>query len=91
MRTVAAVFTAQSIVESTKQLFAELVPDCRVISIIEDAMIQDVIRAGRVTPETPADQYTWRRKTPGPTSSSTPAPRSGMSPSWRGIWSRFPS
>jgi aspartate/glutamate racemase len=51
VRTVAAVFTAQSIVESTKQLFAELVPDCRVISIIEDAMIQDVIRAGRVTPE----------------------------------------
>jgi len=51
MRTVAAVFTAQSIVESTKQLFAELVPDCRVISIIEDAMIHDVIRAGRVTPE----------------------------------------
>jgi len=27
------------------------VPDCRVISIIEDALIQDVIRAGRVTPE----------------------------------------
>jgi aspartate/glutamate racemase len=51
MRTVAAVFTAQSIVESTKQLFAELVPDCRVISIIEDALIQDVIRAGQVTPE----------------------------------------
>lgn len=51
MRTVAAVFTAQSIVESTKQLFAELVPECRVISIIEDAMIQDVIRAGQVTPE----------------------------------------
>ena len=51
MRTVAAVFTAQSIVESTRQLFAELVPDCRVISIIEDALIQDVIRAGRVTPE----------------------------------------
>jgi Asp/Glu/hydantoin racemase len=51
MRTVAAVFTAQSIVESTKELFAELVPDCRVISIIEDALIQDVIRAERVTPE----------------------------------------
>lgn len=51
MRSVAAVFTAQSIVESTKQLFAELVPGCRVISIIEDALIQDVIRAGRVTPE----------------------------------------
>jgi len=51
VRTVAAVFTAQSIVESTKQLFAALVPNCRVISIIEDALIQDVIRAGRVTPE----------------------------------------
>ncbi len=51
MRTVAAVFTAQSIVESIKQLIAELVPGCRVISIIEDALIQDVIRAGQVTPE----------------------------------------
>ena len=51
MRTVAAVFTAQSIVESVKQMFTELVPDCRVVSIIEDALIQDVIREGRVTPE----------------------------------------
>ena len=51
MNTVAAIFTAQSIVESTKQLFTELVPGCRVISIIEDALIQDVIRAGQVTPE----------------------------------------
>jgi Asp/Glu/hydantoin racemase len=50
MRTVAAVFTAQSIVESIKQMFAEFVPDCRVISIIEDALIQDVIREGQVTP-----------------------------------------
>jgi Asp/Glu/hydantoin racemase len=50
MRTIAAVFTAQSIVESIKQLFAKLVPDCRVISIIEDALIQDVIREGQVTP-----------------------------------------
>jgi aspartate/glutamate racemase len=50
MRTVAAVFTAQSIVESVKQMFAELVPGCRVISIIEDALIQDVIREGGVTP-----------------------------------------
>lgn len=51
MRTVTAVFTAQSIVESIKQLFTELVPGCRVISVIEDALIQDVIRAGQVTPE----------------------------------------
>jgi Asp/Glu/hydantoin racemase len=51
MRTVAAVFTAQSIVEPVKQMFTELVPGCRVISIIEDALIQDVIRAGQVTPE----------------------------------------
>jgi Asp/Glu/hydantoin racemase len=51
MRTIAAFFTAQSIVESIKQLFAEILPGCRLVSIIEDAMIQDVIRAGHVTPE----------------------------------------
>lgn len=50
MRTVAAFFTAQAIVEPIKRLFSELVSDCRLINIIEDAMIQDVIQAGRVTP-----------------------------------------
>jgi Asp/Glu/hydantoin racemase len=50
MRTVAAFFTAQAIVEPIKQLFEEIVPDCRLINIIEDAMIQDVIREGYVTP-----------------------------------------
>jgi Asp/Glu/hydantoin racemase len=50
MRTVAAFFTAQAIVEPIKQLFAETVPDCRLINIIEDAMIQDVIHEGYVTP-----------------------------------------
>jgi Asp/Glu/hydantoin racemase len=50
MRTVAAFFTAQAIVEPIKRLFAELVPNCRLVNIIEDAMIQDVIQAGRVTP-----------------------------------------
>ena len=51
MHTVAAFFTAQAIVEPIKQLFAEILPGCRLINIIEDAMIQDVISAGRVTPE----------------------------------------
>jgi Asp/Glu/hydantoin racemase len=51
MRTVAAFFTAQAIVEPIAKLFAEILPGCRVINIIEDAMIQDVISAGRVTPE----------------------------------------
>lgn len=50
MRTVAAFFTAQAIVEPIKQLFAEIVPKCRLINVIEDAMIQDVIREGYVTP-----------------------------------------
>lgn len=50
MRTVAAFFTAQTIVEPIRQLFAELVPDCRLINIVEDSMIQEVIRAGGVTP-----------------------------------------
>jgi Asp/Glu/hydantoin racemase len=51
MPTVAGFFTAQAIVEPIKQLFAEILPGCRLINIIEDAMIQDVIAAGRVTPE----------------------------------------
>jgi aspartate/glutamate racemase len=50
MRTVAAFFTAQAIVEPITRLFAEVVPGCRLINIIEDALIQDVIRAGGVTP-----------------------------------------
>jgi aspartate/glutamate racemase len=49
MSTVAAIYTAQTIVEPVRQLFAEILPGCRLINIIDDSLIQDVIRAGRVT------------------------------------------
>ena len=50
MPTVAAIFTAQTPVELVKQLFGELLPDCRVISIMDDSISVDAARAGGVTP-----------------------------------------
>ncbi len=50
MPTVAAVYTALSIVDSIKDLFAEILPDVRLISIADDSLIQDVIAADEVTP-----------------------------------------
>ncbi len=50
MPTVAAVYTAQAIVESISRLFAEILPGCELVNIIEDALIQAVIREGAVTP-----------------------------------------
>jgi Asp/Glu/hydantoin racemase len=50
MNTIAAIYTAQAIVEPVRQLFTEILPGCRLINIIDDALIQDVIRAGHPTP-----------------------------------------
>ena len=50
MPTVAAVYTAMNIVDSIKELFAEILPDVRLINIADDSLIQDVIAAGEVTP-----------------------------------------
>ncbi len=50
MPTVAAVYTAQAIVEPISRLFAEILPGCELVNIIEDALIQAVIREGAVTP-----------------------------------------
>jgi Asp/Glu/hydantoin racemase len=50
MPTIAAVYTAQAIVEPIRQLVAEILPGCRLINLIEDTLIQDVIQAGQVTP-----------------------------------------
>jgi len=48
--TVAAVYTALTLVEPIKELFRELLPDCRLINIVDDSLIQDVIRDGRPSP-----------------------------------------
>jgi hypothetical protein len=50
MATVAAVYTASAIVDPIKELFAEILPGCRLINIVDDSLIQDVIREGFVTP-----------------------------------------
>lgn len=50
MCSVTALFTVQAIVEPIRPLFAEIVPGCQLIGIIEDTLIQDVNRAEQVTP-----------------------------------------
>jgi aspartate/glutamate racemase len=50
MKTVVAVHTAITMVEPVRQLFAEHLPGHRLIHIADDSLIQDVIRANRVTP-----------------------------------------
>ncbi len=48
MKTVAAVYTAPAIVEPIKEIFAEILPDCRLVNLVDDSLIQDVIRDGEV-------------------------------------------
>ena len=50
MATVAAVYTSPAIVDPIKELFTEILPGCRLINIVDDSLIQDVIREGFVTP-----------------------------------------
>jgi aspartate/glutamate racemase len=45
MKTIAAVYTAQSLIEPTKALFTELIPEHRLINIFDDSLIADVMRA----------------------------------------------
>ncbi len=52
MKTIAAIHTAAPMVELTKKLFAEHIPDVRLINIADDSLIQDVIRDEAVTERT---------------------------------------
>ncbi len=45
---VAAVHTAMAMVDPTKELFSKYLPDIRLISIVDESLIQDVISAGKV-------------------------------------------
>ncbi|MFY0650775.1 MAG: Asp/Glu/hydantoin racemase [Cyclobacteriaceae bacterium] len=49
MKTVVAVHTAMPMVEPTKELFNKHLPDVRLINIVDDSLIQDVIREGLVS------------------------------------------
>lgn len=48
MKTVAAIHTAMPMVEPTKELFAKHLPDVRLINIVDDSLIQDIIHANKV-------------------------------------------
>jgi len=49
MKTVVAIHTAAPMVEPIKALFKENMPEVRLINIVDDSLIQDVIKAGQVT------------------------------------------
>jgi aspartate/glutamate racemase len=50
MKTVVAIHTAMPMVEPTREMFTKDLPDVRLINIVDDSLIQDVIRAHSVTP-----------------------------------------
>jgi Asp/Glu/hydantoin racemase len=51
MSTIVAIYTGQGLSERITPMFREELPDCRLVSIVDDSLIADVIKAGRVTPE----------------------------------------
>jgi aspartate/glutamate racemase len=46
MKTVAAIYTAISIIEPVKAIFHELMPEHRLVNIYDDSLIPDLVRAG---------------------------------------------
>ncbi len=50
-KTVAAVYTGQGLAEPLKKVFDELLPDVRLVNLIDDSLIYDVMQAGGVTPQ----------------------------------------
>ena len=50
MKTVAAVHTGVFMVDLIKGLFAEILPGTKLINIVDDSIVAEALRAGRVTP-----------------------------------------
>ncbi|MFD2332908.1 aspartate/glutamate racemase family protein [Cohnella sp. GCM10020058] len=50
MKTVVAVYTGQGLADPLKKVFQELLPDVRLVNIIDDSLIGDVVKAGHVPP-----------------------------------------
>ncbi|GGE52767.1 hypothetical protein GCM10011391_34520 [Pullulanibacillus camelliae] len=49
MKTVVAVYTGQGLDEMVKKAFAQHLPNQRLVNIIDDSLIYDVVKAGEVT------------------------------------------
>src|SRR3954462_15866853 len=50
MKTVFAIHTGPVLVDVFKKLFPELLPDIRLVNIVDDGLLNDVRAAGRLTP-----------------------------------------
>jgi hypothetical protein len=50
MKTVAAVHTGVFMVDLIKGLFAEILPSTKLINIVDDSIVAEAVKAGRVTP-----------------------------------------
>jgi Asp/Glu/hydantoin racemase len=50
MRTVVAIYTGQGLADPLKAVFKELLPNVRLVNIIDDSLIGDVVRAGHIPP-----------------------------------------
>jgi Asp/Glu/hydantoin racemase len=51
MPTIAAIYTAEALLGPMKSLFKEIVPSYKLVNIVEDSLIAEVIKSGKVTPE----------------------------------------
>jgi Asp/Glu/hydantoin racemase len=49
MTTVVAIYTGQGLAEPLKAVFNEAIPDCRLVNIIDDSLIADVVSNRKVT------------------------------------------
>lgn len=49
MATVVAIYTGQGLAERVQPLFQEILPGCRLVTIVDDSLIAEVIREGRTT------------------------------------------
>jgi Asp/Glu/hydantoin racemase len=50
MRTVVAIYTGQGLADPLKAVFKEVLPEVRLVNIIDDSLIGDVVRAGHIPP-----------------------------------------
>ncbi|MDU0203740.1 aspartate/glutamate racemase family protein [Paenibacillus sp. MAH-36] len=48
MQTVVAIYTGQGLADPLKKVFHEMLPDIRLVNIIDDSLIGDVVRAGHI-------------------------------------------
>ncbi|MFC5704019.1 aspartate/glutamate racemase family protein [Cohnella faecalis] len=48
MRTVVAIYTGQGLADPLKAVFKEVLPEVRLVNIIDDSLIGDVVRAGHI-------------------------------------------